>query len=83
MNAKTFVSNAEGEIQGIEITELETAAGRTVRIMFEDVRMDDVRITLSKDGRVRLSFYTPVTEAASREVVHIVGSKHIGWDRSE
>lgn len=78
MNAKTFVSNAEGDVQPIEITELETSSGRTVRIMFEDGRMDDIRLQLH-DGRVWVSFYKKGGEL----VETIVGSKNIGWDRSE
>ena len=79
MNARTFVSNVEGDVQRIEITELETSLGREVRIMFEDGRMDDVRISLSKDGRVHIRFFAK----GGKPVAYVVGHHSIGWDRRE
>lgn len=70
MNAKTFISNAEGVVEPIEITELETSSGRTVRIMFNADQMDDVRLHLGKEGRVWISFY----KKGGREIVDAIGS---------
>ncbi len=78
MNAKTFVSNAEGDAQRMEVTELERG-GRSVRIMFQDARMDDVRLTLDDEGRVWVKFF----EKGGNPVAKIVGHHSIGWDRRE
>ena len=68
MNARTFVSNAEGQVQRIEITELELAAGRTVRIMFDDASLDDIRLHLGPEGRVWVHFY----KKGGREIIEAV-----------
>ncbi len=69
MNAKTFVSNAEGFIEPIEITELEKSSGLTLRIMFTPFK-DDVTIFMDKEGRVWVQFY----KIGGRKILEPVGS---------
>jgi hypothetical protein len=78
MNAKTFVSNAEGAVEHIEITELETSGGRTVRIMFDSHR-DDIRIYKGVEGRIWVAFY----KDGGREIVEPVGRHVIPYVRKE
>ena len=76
MNARTFVSNAEGDVELIEITELETSSGRIVRIMFEDKRMDDIRLSLDGEGKVKVKFFKEDGEPVNM----VVGHHSIVWE---
>ena len=85
MNAKTFVSNAEGQTERIEITELERAAGRTVRIMFET--KDDLVLYMDEKGNVLASFYgrdgLQKTVTISSKIWHALGGRVLDGNETE